>query len=116
MARWADASLGHIALDLTAHPTPIGRRVAVRIVKALAARGAGAPTDIVTNRLYLLLEDADRGVRVEALLALLSMGDDYASQIVTRLYQGRRQRDGRRDPRGAVRSRSRGRHSRWSWR
>ena len=83
VARWADASLGHIALDLTAHPTPVGRKAAIRIVKALAGRGGGAPSDIVTNRLYLLLEDADRGVRVEALLALLSMGDDYASQIVS---------------------------------
>ena len=83
IGRWSDAALGHIAMDLTAHATPVGRRVAVRLVKALAARGAGAATDIVTNKLYLMLEDADRGVRVEALLALLSMGDDYASQIVT---------------------------------
>ncbi len=83
VARWADASLGHIALDLTSHAAPVGRKAAIRIVKALAARGAGAPADIVTNRLYLLLEDADRGVRVEALLALISMGDDYASQIVS---------------------------------
>ena len=83
IGRWSDATLGHIAMDLTAHATPIGRRVAVRLVKALAARGAGAANDIVTNKLYLMLEDTDRGVRVEALLALLSMGDDYASQIVT---------------------------------
>ncbi len=83
IAKWADASLSHIALDLTAHASPVGRRVAVRILKALAARGAGAGTDIVTNKLYLLLEDADRGVRVDSLLALLSMGDDYASQIVS---------------------------------
>ena len=83
VALWSDATLSHVALDLTAHATPVGRRVAIRIVKALAARGAGAATDIVTNKLYLLLEDADRGVRVEALLALLSMGDDYASQIVS---------------------------------
>jgi class 3 adenylate cyclase/HEAT repeat protein len=82
VARYADPTFAHVALDLAAHPSPVGRRVAVRIVKALAARGAGAPADIVTNRLYLLLEDADRGVRVDALLALLSMGDDYASQIV----------------------------------
>ncbi len=83
VARFADASLAHVALDMTAHPTAVGKRVAVRIVKSLATRGAGAPPDIVTNRLYLLLEDADRKVRVDALLALLSMGDDYASQIVS---------------------------------
>ena len=45
------------------------------------------PADIVTNRLYLLLEDADRGVKVEALLALLSMADDYAAQIVSDYVQ-----------------------------
>ncbi len=83
LARVADATLGHMALDLTSHPTAIGRRIAIRIVKALAIRGTGAPADIVTNRLYLLLEDADRGVRVDALQALLAMGDDYSSQIVT---------------------------------
>jgi class 3 adenylate cyclase len=83
VARWADSSLGHMALDLTAHSSPVGRRIAIRIVKSLVARGAGAPTEVITNRLYLLLEDADRGVRVDAVLALLSMGDDYASQIVS---------------------------------
>ena len=37
----------------------------------------------MTNRLYLLLEDTDSSVRVEALLALLAMTDDYAAQIVS---------------------------------
>ena len=83
LARVADATLGHMALDLTSHPTAIGRRIAIRIVKALAIRGTGVAADIVTNRLYLLLEDADRGVRVDALQALLALGDDYSSQIVT---------------------------------
>jgi class 3 adenylate cyclase/HEAT repeat protein len=83
LARYGDSSIGHQALDLTSHGSAVGRRVAVRILKALVARGEGAPADIVTNRLYLLLEDADRSVRVEALLALLSMKDDYAAQIVS---------------------------------
>jgi class 3 adenylate cyclase len=83
IARVADAALGHMALDLTSHPTPTGRRIAIRIVKAMATRGAGASVDIVTNRLYLLLEDPDRAVRVDALQALLAMGDDYSSQIVS---------------------------------
>ena len=87
MARWADSTLGHIALDLTAHATPVGRRVAVRIVKALAARGDGRARRHRDQPLYLLLEDADRGVRVEALLALLSMKDDYAAQIVSDYIQ-----------------------------
>ncbi len=83
LAKYADATFGHLALDLTSHASPTARTVAVRIIKALAARGSGAPADVVTNRLYLLLEDAERGVRVEALLALLVMADDYAAQIVS---------------------------------
>jgi len=83
VGRAADAALGQVALDLTTHPTPAGRRAAIRIVKALAVRSGGAPGEIVTNRLYLLLEDPDRSVRVEALQALLAVGDDYSGQIVT---------------------------------
>ncbi len=83
LAKYADATFSHFALDLTSHASPTARTVAVRIIKSLAARGSGAPADVVTNRLYLLLEDTERSVRVEALLALLSMADDYAAQIVS---------------------------------
>lgn len=83
LARFGDSSISHQALDLTGHRLPVARRVAVRILKALAARGEGAPPEIVTNRLYLLLEDTESTVRIEALLALLAMRDDYAAQIVS---------------------------------
>jgi len=82
LARNGDSTVGHQALDLTVHQTAVGRRVAVRMLKALVARGEGAAAENVTNRLYLLLEDKDRSVKVEALIALLSMTDDYAAQIV----------------------------------
>ncbi|MCX7040149.1 MAG: hypothetical protein NT005_13580 [Spirochaetes bacterium] len=83
IARFADSSISHQALDLTGHHLPVARRAAIRILKALAARGEGAPAEIVTNRLYLLLEDAERAVRIEALLALLALRDDYAVQIAS---------------------------------
>jgi class 3 adenylate cyclase len=86
-ARYADATVAPLAMDLTSHATPVGRRVAIRTVKALAERGMGAPVDIVINRLYMLLEDANKAVRIEALLALLSLHDDYASQIVADFVQ-----------------------------
>jgi len=40
------------------------------------------PVDVLTNRLYLLLEDSHPAVQIEALLALLALGDDYAVQIL----------------------------------
>jgi class 3 adenylate cyclase len=83
LARNGDSTVGHQALDLTVHQSAVGRRVAVRMLKALVARGEGAAAENVTNRLYLLLEDPDRGVKVEAVVALLSMKDDYAAQIVS---------------------------------
>ena len=83
LAQHGDAAISHQALDLTQHRLPAVRRVSVRVLKALAGRGQVAATEIVTNRLYLLLEDAERSVRTEALLALLAMRDDYAAQIVS---------------------------------
>ncbi len=82
LARNGDSTVGHQALDLTVHQTAVGRRVAVRMLKSLVVRGEGAAVENVTNRLYQLLEDSDRSVKVEALIALLSMTDDYAAQIV----------------------------------
>ena len=54
----------------------------IRLLKAVSTQSEGAISDEVTNRLYLLLEDPDKGVRVEALLALLAIGDDYAAQVL----------------------------------
>jgi class 3 adenylate cyclase len=87
LARNGDSTVGHQALDLTGHQSAVGRRAAVRLIRALVARGEGPAAEIVTNRLYLLLEDTDRSVRIEALLALLSMTDDYAAQIVSDYIQ-----------------------------
>jgi class 3 adenylate cyclase/HEAT repeat protein len=83
LSKFGDSSISHQALDLTGHSLAVARRVAVRILKGLSSRGEGAAAEIVTNRLYLLLEDPDQAVRTEALIALLSMRDDYAAQIVS---------------------------------
>ncbi len=82
LCRYADASVGHQLLDITGHPDTTARRVAVRALRALAARGEGVAPEVLTNRLYVLLDDNDRSVKVEALQALLTLSDDYAVQIV----------------------------------
>ena len=87
LCRNAESSIGHQAIDLTNHSSPVGKKMAARLLRALTSRGEGVTTDIVTNRLYLLLEDKDKGVRVEALLALLALGDDYAAQVLRDFVQ-----------------------------
>ncbi len=82
LSRYGDASIGHQLLDIMGHSDPTARRVAVRVLKTLAVRGEGVAPEVLTNRLYLLLDDAERNVKVDALLALLALNDDYAVQIV----------------------------------
>jgi class 3 adenylate cyclase/HEAT repeat protein len=77
-----DASIGHQLLDVAGHPDPVARRAAIRALKALARRGEGVAPEVLTNRLYLLLDDREPAVRVEAQQALLALSDDYAAQIV----------------------------------
>jgi class 3 adenylate cyclase/HEAT repeat protein len=83
VAKAGDAALAHLALDLTESPSALARRAAVRVLRGLCARGAGLSADILTERLYRLLEDADQSVLLESLLALLAIKDDYAVQVVT---------------------------------
>jgi class 3 adenylate cyclase/HEAT repeat protein len=82
LCRNIDPSIGHQAMDLTAHPTPTGRKAGIRLLKAVSAQSEGTISDEVTGRLYRLLEDADKSVRVESLLALLAIEDDYAAQVL----------------------------------
>ncbi|UCF96407.1 MAG: hypothetical protein JSV89_14650 [Spirochaetaceae bacterium] len=78
----ADSGLFQSLVDLTNNSDAIVRAMGVRILKALARKDKNISADVLTNRLYLLLEDSDHASRIEALLALLSVGDDYAIQIL----------------------------------
>ncbi len=82
LCRNIDPSIGHQAMDLTSHATAAGRKAGIRLLKAVSMQSEGAISDEVTGRLYRLLEDPDMSVRVEALLALLAIGDDYAAQVL----------------------------------
>ncbi len=82
LCRNIDPSIGHQAMDLTSHSTTTGRKAGIRLLKAVSTQSEGSISDEVTGRLYRLLEDPDKGVRVEALLALLALGDDYAAQVL----------------------------------
>ncbi|HYW84743.1 MAG TPA: hypothetical protein VFB30_15880, partial [Spirochaetia bacterium] len=87
LGRNADPSIGHQATDLTSHHSAIGRKAGVRLLKSICVHSEAGPTDVVTNRLYKLLEDSDPSAHVESLVALLAIGDDYASQVLKDFVQ-----------------------------
>jgi class 3 adenylate cyclase/HEAT repeat protein len=82
LTKYADSVLFQPLVDLTTNKDTVVRGLGVRMLKGLAKKDKNISTDVLTNRLYLLLEDSSHKVRIEALLALLSMGDDYAIQVL----------------------------------
>jgi class 3 adenylate cyclase len=88
LVRYADAVLFQPLVDLTTGKDPVVRALGTRILKAVARKERNISRDVLTNRLYLLLEDPVQTVRIEALMALLSLGDDYAVQILDDYIEG----------------------------
>ncbi len=82
LARSGDATLFQPLLAISAEGQTDTRRLAVRALKLLALKVRNLPLDVLTNRLYQYLEDAAEELRVEALLALIGLGDDYAAQVL----------------------------------
>lgn len=58
------------------------RRIGIRAIRELVGRERNLPVDLLTHSLYTLLEDTQKIIQVEALLALLALGDDYAIQVL----------------------------------
>jgi class 3 adenylate cyclase/HEAT repeat protein len=81
IAQYGDSEVVPPLLELTSGETPIAP-VAVRTLRNLARRERSLPLDVLTNRLYLLLEHKLKVVRIEALLSLIALQDDYAVQIL----------------------------------
>ncbi len=82
LAQYGDSSLLQPILDLTGSSDSFIRQIGIRTLRALAKKEKNIPIDVLTNRLYLLLEDSIKSVQVEALLTLLILKDDYAIQIL----------------------------------
>jgi len=82
LATYGDSAMLQPLIDLTGSTDGFVRRLSIRTLKTLSGREKNIPIDVLTNRLYLLLEDSLKTVPIEALLALLSLGDDYAVQIL----------------------------------
>jgi class 3 adenylate cyclase len=82
ISRYCDVTLFHTLLDLTRKEDTVTKIHGMRILKELAKRDKRVLMDVLTHRLYLLLEDREKDIQVEALFTLLELGDDYAVKIL----------------------------------
>jgi class 3 adenylate cyclase len=82
ISRYCDSTIFHTLMELTRKKVKSAKLSGIHILKELGKRDKNVPMDVLTNRLYLLLDDADRQIRIEALFALLELQDDYADKIV----------------------------------
>jgi class 3 adenylate cyclase len=82
LSRNGDSSLFQPLVDLSGSEDAFIRRTGIKTLRMLAKKEKNIPRDVLTNRLYQLLEDNMKAVQVEALLSLLALGDDYAIQIL----------------------------------
>jgi class 3 adenylate cyclase/HEAT repeat protein len=89
VARYGDSGIFQPLLDLTAVADPLKAQLAVRILRNLARRERNLPLDVLTHRLYQLLERKEQSPRIEALLTLIALQDDYAVHILDDFVQAK---------------------------
>jgi class 3 adenylate cyclase/HEAT repeat protein len=82
VARHGDSGIFQPLLDLTAQPDSLKAQFGVRTLRDLARREKNLPLDVLTHRLYQLLEHKAQSLRVEALVALIGLQDDYAIHVL----------------------------------
>jgi class 3 adenylate cyclase len=75
-------------VTLTGHGDWFVRALAIRIIRHIERGTPGNQHHVIVERLYALLEDEAREVRVEALVTLLALGDDYAREILSDWIDG----------------------------
>ena len=69
-------------IDLVSGAGTYTKIAGLRIMQQLGENRLDLPLEVMTGKLYALIEDSEREVRIEAMLALVNLGDDYAEKIV----------------------------------
>ena len=82
VAKHGESSLFQTLIDLTSAGDDKIRIIAVRSLKAIAKRDPNVLMDVLTNRLYAMLDRDTKEVQIQALLALIELGDDYALSVL----------------------------------
>jgi class 3 adenylate cyclase len=81
-ARYLDRPTIQSVIDLLSSGGSYSKIIGMRIVQQIGKRRHDLPVEVLTGKLYSLIESSERDLRVEALMSLLSLGDDYAEKIV----------------------------------
>jgi class 3 adenylate cyclase len=82
VARYIDNATVGWVIDMVSGSGAYTKIAGLRIIQQLDGKRMDLPVEVMTGKLYALIEDSERDVRIEALLALLNLGDDYAEKIV----------------------------------
>ncbi len=82
LTAYGSSALLQPILDLTTGEDYFIRKLGIRVLRGLVKKESNFPLDVLTNRLYILLEDREKSIQIESLLTLLVLHDDYALQIL----------------------------------
>ncbi len=85
----ADPGVFQFLLDLTAEKDAFLKSLAVKTLGHVARRNKNMPREPLISRFYTLLDDPDNGIRQEALVALIALGDDYATEVLGDYFKGK---------------------------
>jgi class 3 adenylate cyclase len=81
-ARYIDGKSVQCVIDLLSSDGGFPKMMGLHMVQRIGKKRGDFPIEVITGKLYSLLENHDRNIRVESLSALISLEDDYAEKIV----------------------------------
>jgi len=85
--KYANSTMFQRLLDLSLAESSYLKVNAVRILGAVQSREKNIPCDVLTGRLYQLLDDPSEEVRAESLCVLIQLGDDYAFKVLNDWFE-----------------------------
>jgi len=93
IVKCSDASIFQLLLDLTLQNDVFLKSLAINTLKNIALKDKTVPPELLINRFYMLLDDKNSNIRQQALIALLSLKDDYAIEILSDYFKGSKLKD-----------------------
>ncbi len=81
ITRNAEGTLFQTLIDLTGSTEDDEITIAIKALRAVAKKDQTVLMDVLINRFYVLLDSENWDIQINALLALVDFGDDYAIQV-----------------------------------